>query len=447
MNRHRLNQIRRQCGFYRSFVVDPVGTAGGLCLWWKPWVEVEILDWSKNWIDTRVKSDTDHIFGRFTWLYGTPYNAEKTAFWEGTHEWDKGDQIPWIVSGDMNEVLWNFEKQGGVPWNPRRRRYLLEFMESNSLIDLGFSGQCFTWEKKCTDNVVVRERLDRSLGNADWVLCWPNTQISHGLRVGPDHVPLIIDNSPSPGKRNKVLRFEASWAEDPDCKELIGGYWSGNIEGSGNLVWHHKLMTCKMKLIQWRCDIMGGNNKQKIQARLRELERLHMAWASDNTLQQQEAINADLEKLWKAEELYWCQRSRVNWLSAGDKNTRFFHLSTIQRRQRNKVLRLKNERGCWLSGDKLIGAEFNLYFSRMFISVGNRNWGTFLDCIPETVNADMNALLVASFSEEISIAAHQLGSLKSPGPDGFPSLFLSQILARSEGDAAQATKVSNENLE
>lgn len=160
-------------------------------------MEVEILDWSKNWIDTRVKSDTDHIFGRFTWLYGTPYNAEKTAFWEGTREWDKGDQTPWIVSGDMNEVLWNFEKQGGAPWNPRRRRYLLEFMESNSLFDLGFSGQCFTWEKKCTDNVVVRERLDRSLGNADWVLCWPNTLISHGLRVGSDHVPLIIDNSPS----------------------------------------------------------------------------------------------------------------------------------------------------------------------------------------------------------------------------------------------------------
>ncbi|KAI5317917.1 hypothetical protein L3X38_037624 [Prunus dulcis] len=36
----------------------------------------------------------------------------------------------------------------------------------------------------------------------------------------------------------------------------------------------------------------------------------------------------------------------------------------------------------------------------------------------------MNALLVAQFSEEeISIAAHQLGSLKSPGPDGFPSFF------------------------
>ncbi|VVA38476.1 PREDICTED: reverse mRNAase [Prunus dulcis] len=236
MNRHRLNQIRRQCGFCKSFVVDLIGTASGLCLWWKPSVEVEIQDWSKNWIDTCVKSDTDHTFGRFTWLCGTLYNTEKTAFWECIYEWDKGDQIPWIVSGDMNEVLWNFEKEGGAPWNPRRRRYLLEFMESNSLIDLGFSGQCFTWEKRCTDNVVVRERLDSFLG----------------------------DNSASPGKRNKVFRFEASWAEDPDCKELIGRCWSGNVEGSGILV-------------------------------LRELERFHMSLASDNTLQQQESIKLILK--------------------------------------------------------------------------------------------------------------------------------------------------------
>ncbi|CAL2265654.1 unnamed protein product [Prunus armeniaca] len=36
----------------------------------------------------------------------------------------------------------------------------------------------------------------------------------------------------------------------------------------------------------------------------------------------------------------------------------------------------------------------------------------------------MNARLVAPFTEEeISMVAHQLGALKSPGPDGFPSMF------------------------
>ncbi|CAB4294268.1 unnamed protein product [Prunus armeniaca] len=82
-------------------------------------------------------------------------------------------------------------------------------MESNSLVDLGFSGQCFTWEKNCGDNMIVRERLDRALGNADWIVRWPNTQVAHGLRLGSDHCPLIINNNPTVCKAKKLFRFEA----------------------------------------------------------------------------------------------------------------------------------------------------------------------------------------------------------------------------------------------
>ncbi|CAB4263825.1 unnamed protein product [Prunus armeniaca] len=73
-----------------------------------------------------------------------------------------------------------------------------------------------------------------------------------------------------------------------------------------------------------------------------------MSKAFDSTLRQQELLKADLDTLWKEEEIYWCQRSHVNWLSEGEKKAHFFHLSTIQRRLQNRVVRLKNERGIWL---------------------------------------------------------------------------------------------------
>jgi hypothetical protein len=37
------------------------------------------------------------------------------------------------------------------------------------------------------------------------------------------------------------------------------------------------------------------------------------------------------------EEIYWRQRSRINWLQHGDMNTRFFHHTTKDRRRRNKI--------------------------------------------------------------------------------------------------------------
>jgi hypothetical protein len=52
-----------------------------------------------------------------------------------------------------------------------------------------------------------------------------------------------------------------------------------------------------------------------------------------------------ITQLWKQEELYWSQRARVKWLNLGDRNTKFFYASTIQRRDRNKLSRIKDDNG------------------------------------------------------------------------------------------------------
>ncbi|KAG5562535.1 hypothetical protein RHGRI_005311 [Rhododendron griersonianum] len=55
-----------------------------------------------------------------------------------------------------------------------------------------------------------------------------------------------------------------------------------------------------------------------------------------------------LGDLRQKESMFWHQRSRVNWLKLGDKNTRFFfHLTTVHRRQRNQVVKLRDDSGAW----------------------------------------------------------------------------------------------------
>ena len=76
-------------------------------------------------------------------------------------------------------------------------------------------------------------------------------------------------------------------------------------------------------------------------------------------------IIAEIEDFQKRKEIHWQQRSRVKWLKAGDKNSKFFHSSTIHRRQVNIITRLNTNRG-WLTDDSAIISHINGFFEQIF---------------------------------------------------------------------------------
>lgn len=107
------------------------------------------------------------------------------------------------------------------------------------------------------------------------------------------------------------------------------------------------------------------------------LVELQKQWGTNLTaIQEMQKIIADLQA---QEASYWHQRSRVNWLREGDLNTRFFHQSTIQRRRRNMILKLKAEDGQWVEHPSRVRQMVEDHFQNLFKSEGHRNWGTLLD--------------------------------------------------------------------
>lgn len=59
--------------------------------------------------------------------------------------------------------------------------------------------------------------------------------------------------------------------------------------------------------------------------------------AKDKTLLQK------LEEIRRKEEIYWRQRSRVNWLKKEDANTKFFHAVANGQKNRNFIPRITHE--------------------------------------------------------------------------------------------------------
>lgn len=151
----------------------------------------------------------------------------------------------------------------------------------------------------------------------------------------------------------------------------------------------------------------------------------------DNNLYMQEkSLLIEYEETMAREEIFWKWKSRENWLESGDKNTKFFHNNTKQRRQVNRIAKIKTKYGDLSCNQEIIRAEAIDYFKNIFNNQeGSRltSRNEVLKCIMKILNKDQNQVLNAKFSKiETEKALFQMNPEKAPRPDGFPTSFLQQ---------------------
>jgi hypothetical protein len=118
------------------------------------------------------------------------------------------------------------------------------------------------------------------------------------------------------------------------------------------------------------------------------------------------------------------QRSRVDWLRAGDRNTAFFHAKARQRARTNKIAALRRQDGTLCTdqpGLELMAADF---YRNLFSAQENTQPEEVLRHVPAKVTDLHNNLLYAPFTEtEIRTDLFMMKPNKSPGLDGFTAGF------------------------
>ena len=99
-------------------------------------------------------------------------------------------------------------------------------------------------------------------------------------------------------------------------------------------------------------------------------------------------------------------------------------MSTIIRRRKNAIDFLKNDNNEWLSDRSDIGSCFVQFFQDLFTS-SNPQFPDNLDNLISPVITDEDNLLLCAIPtiDEIKQTLFNLGSNKSPGPDGMSALF------------------------
>lgn len=120
-------------------------------------------------------------------------------------------------------------------------------------------------------------------------------------------------------------------------------------------------------------------------------------------------------------------RSRIKWLHWGDQNTRFFHATTVNRRQQNRISMLQLEDNSWCREPMMLQKHIQSFYENLYRTEGPRYYQPILNQCPSPITENINEDLVAVPSmEEIHAVVFQLGAYKAPGPDGFNGIFYQQ---------------------
>jgi len=189
---------------------------------------------------------------------------------------------------------------------------------------------------------------------------------------------------------------------------------------------HKRLKHIKIKLKEWNKKDFGNIfvNKKSVEIKLQELNQAMTTDGFDkNKSEQAKKLNLDWENLCKQEEIFWRQKSRVQWLKEGGRNTSFFHCSTTANRMHNRISSILNEDGELQTSHKNIEGVMVQYF-RGITKENNPDRDQYINeitkNIPRMVSREDNFNLNKPITEaEVSMVIKDMQNGKALGPDGF----------------------------
>ncbi|KAA3461183.1 reverse transcriptase [Gossypium australe] len=368
-----------------------------------------LQSFSKRHIDVLVNDQNDEIQWRFTGFYGSPYAQDREESWNLLKSLRHNEEQPWIVCGDFNEIMYEFEKKDGQPREKRRIEAFRNTLEDCRLIDVGYFENWFTWERGNLPETNIREHLDRGVANVNWMFMFPEANIQHLVHFTSDHCPLLITTNKEENRsRWETFKFEAWWIMEETFKTEVKFIWD---TASSDLL--QKLEYLKTGLKKWATQ-NGLSRKRKKELLTSRLSVLMEVERTDNNLAELIDTKLQLNFEINKDESYWEQRARVNWLKLGDRNTAFFHSIATQKRQKNCIQKT--------------------YFQELFKAEEKGHYEHLLTGVEQCISEEDNRRLTMPYiKEEIWEALTSMGATKAPGEDGFPAIFY-QILWHIIGD-------------
>ncbi|KAG2304779.1 hypothetical protein Bca52824_033430 [Brassica carinata] len=338
--------------FTPNHSVDPDGR---IFLVWRDTIGVQILSQSRQCLTCRL-SFPNHQPVIYSAIYTSNLSSVRVDLWaeliqlQSTIELDSAN---WVLGGNLNQIIQPMEHSDSTVDVPDFLMYQLrDCFTQLGFFDLRFSGPTLTWINSQPENPISK-KLDRLMVNNTFVASFPHALASFLPPNFSDHSPCVLDFSFSlPLAGTQPYKFQNYLIKHPGFAQLIQDSWihAGNVcQTIAQLCW-------KLKQIKSNLKLLNNDNYSKIQERVRETNRL-LQNAQVQALQDPNPITfqaeKDLHQKWnflrEIEELFFRQKSRINWLREGDSNTTYFFRICQTRASYNAIRAFLSSTGIWIT--------------------------------------------------------------------------------------------------
>ncbi|KAI9114763.1 hypothetical protein K1719_014461 [Acacia pycnantha] len=165
-------------GFDGFEFVPSVGRSGGLVVVWKKdLMDVVLLQRDRQFLHLSCSIPGKGDF-HLTTVYAIPRAALKQLLWQELANLALSMSGPWVVAGDMNDILSPDERVGGAAVIHSRIDLFHSRLQACHLTDLGFHGPKFTWRGPRSVNCSrLYERLDRVVGNSEFLMEFSSSSV------------------------------------------------------------------------------------------------------------------------------------------------------------------------------------------------------------------------------------------------------------------------------